>query len=104
MASQDVSTAAGAQDAIAALQSFSDNLTTQKGSSVDAGLARLGSAQDTLNSAKAVTAEALSRVSDTDFASAISDLTRAKVLQKYQISALSSMNQLQASLIKDLSG
>ena len=104
VASQDVSTAAGAQDAIAALQSFSDNLTTQKGSSVDAGLARLGSAQDTLNSAKAVTAEALSRVSDTDFASAISDLTRAKVLQKYQISALSSMNQLQASLIKDLSG
>jgi flagellin-like hook-associated protein FlgL len=59
--------------------------------------------QDTLSSAKAVTAEALSQASDTDFASAISDLTRAKALQQYQVAALSSMNQLQASLIKELS-
>ena len=103
VASQDVSTAAGAQDAVAALQSFSDNLASQRGASVDAGLARLGSVQDTLSSTKAVTAEALSQASDTDFASAISDLTRAKALQQYQVAALSSMNQLQASLIKELS-
>jgi flagellin len=103
VASQDVSTSAGAQNAVAALQNFSDTLTSQRGASVDAGLARLGSVQDTLSSAKAVTATALSQASDTDFASAISDLNRAKALQQYQVSALSSMNQLQASLIKELS-
>jgi flagellin len=102
LASQDVSSAAGAESAVAALQSFSDNLTTQRGASVDAGLSRLGSVQDTLSNARLVNQQAFSQISDVDVGAAVSDLTRAKVLMQYQASSASSMNSLQASLIKQL--
>jgi len=102
LASQNVGSAAGAQNAVAAIQNFSDNLTAQRGESVDAGLSRLGSVQDTLSSAKLVNQQAFSQVNDVDVGAAASDLTRAKVLMQYQASSISSMNSLQASLIKQL--
>jgi flagellin-like hook-associated protein FlgL len=58
--------------------------------------------QDTLSSAKLVNQQAFSQVNDVDVGAAASDLTRAKVLMQYQASSISSMNSLQASLIKQL--
>ena len=81
IASQDISTQAGAQNALAALQQFSQDLEAQRGGSIDSALARLDSVYNSLGSQRLTQSEALSRLQDADISSTIPEALRTKVLQ-----------------------
>ncbi len=104
VASQDISTQAGAQAAASAIEDFSKQLTSQRASAFDAPAARLSSASDSLSSAIVTSAQALSQISDANIGGAISDFSRAKVMIQYELAATAQRNQLQTSTIKQLIG
>jgi flagellin len=96
LTSQDISTQAGAQNAMAAIQQFSQDLSTQRGGSIDAAMARLESVQNNLSSQRVAQSESLSRIQDADIPSAVVEATRNKVLQQYQVSLIKQASQLQS--------
>ena len=97
LTSQDISTQAGAQNAMAAIEQFSQDLSTQRGGSIDAAMSRLESVQNSLSTHRVVRSESLSRIQDADIPSAVVEATRNKVLQQYQVSLIKQASQLQAS-------
>lgn len=104
VASQDISTQAGAQNAMAAIQQFSQDLSTQRGGSIDAAMARLESVQNNLSSQRVAQSGALSRIQDADLPSAVGEATRNKVLQQYQVSLIKQASQLQRTTQLSLLG
>jgi len=92
-AALNISTAAGAQSAIAALDSALSQINTSRGS-LGAYQNRFSSAIASLQtSAENVTA-ARSRIQDADFASETASLTRAQILQQAGTAMLAQANQL----------
>lgn len=104
LSSQDLSTQAGAQAALSAIQDFSSQLSSQRGASIDSALSRLDSIQSNLQSQNVVQSSALSQISDVDVGSAAADFVRSKVMAQYQAALLSQSSQLQASTLKSLFG
>ena len=83
---QDISTQAGAQAAMSVIDQFSQDLTSQRTGSIGTALSRLDSIQSNLSSSNIAHNTALSQIQDADLPSAVIELTKAKVLQQYQVS------------------
>ena len=95
--SQDISTQAGAQAAMSVLDQFSQDLTAQRSGTIGSAMSRLDSIQSNLSSTNIAQRSALSQMQDTDLPSAIIELTKAKVLQQYQVSLVKQSSTLEAS-------
>ena len=95
--SQDISTQAGAQAAMSAIDQFSQDLTTQRTGTIGSAMSRLDSIQNNLSNQSITYSSALSQIRDADLSSAVVDLTRAKVLQQYQVALFQQASILQAS-------
>ncbi len=101
LASLDVSTDAGAEAALAALDSAIGTVNSERGS-LGAVQNRLNSAFNTIQSTREGLSQAESRIRDVDVASESADLTRNSILQQAAVSVLSQANvqpQLALSLI-----
>ncbi len=95
--SQDISSQAGAQAAMSALDQFSQDLISQRTGSIGSALSRLDSIQSNLSSSNIAHNTALSQIQDADIPSAVIELTKAKVLQQYQVSLVQQSVPLSAS-------
>jgi flagellin len=102
--SQDISTQAGAQAAMSALEQFSQDLTTQRTGSIGTAMSRLDSIQNTLASSNIAQSSALSQIQDADIPSAVMELSKAKVLQQYQVALVKQSSALQASSMLSMFG
>ncbi len=99
LGSVDVSTATGASNALASIDSAINNVA---GFMKDVGVyqSRLSIRQDVLNENVNNNSSALSRIQDTDFAKAQSDSIKLQILQQTAISALSQANSAPQSVLK----
>jgi|LauGreDrversion4_2_1035121.scaffolds.fasta_scaffold02519_6 flagellin len=95
--SQDISTQAGGQAAMSAIDQFAQDLTTQRTGTIGSAMSRLESIQNNLSNQSITYNSALSQIRDADLSSAVVDLTRAKVLQQYQVALFQQASILQAS-------
>jgi flagellin len=95
--SQNISTQAGAQAAMSAVEQFSQDLTSQRVGSIGSAMSRLDSIQKNLSSQSISQNSALSQIQDADIPSAVVDVTRAKVLQQYQVSLIQQSSKINAS-------
>jgi flagellin len=95
--SQDISTQAGAQAAMSAIEQFSQDLTTQRTGTIGSAMSRLDSIQNNLSSQSITQNSALSQIRDADLPAAIVELTKAKVLQQYQVALVKQASMLDAS-------
>ena len=97
----DVSTDAGAEQALASLDSAIDSVNSERGS-LGAIQNRLSSAFNSIQSTREGLSQAESRIRDVDVASESADLTRNSIMQQAAVSILSQANvqpQLALSLI-----
>jgi flagellin len=95
--SQNLGTQAGAQAAMSALEQFSRDLTSERSGSIGTGIARLESVQNNLSTQNIAQNSARSQIQDADIPSVIADMTKAKVLQSYQVSVMQQSAFLQGS-------
>jgi flagellin len=95
--SQDISTQAGAQAAMSALDTFSQDLISQRTGTIGSAMSRLESIQNNLSTQSVAQTSALSQIRDADLPSAVVELTKAKVLQQYQVALIKQSSMLQAS-------
>jgi flagellin len=95
--SQDISTQAGAQSAMSALDQFSQDLTSQRAGTIGSAMSRLDSIQSNLSSTNIAQSSAISQIQDTDLPSAVVELTKAQVLQQYQVALVKQSSTLEAS-------
>jgi flagellin len=102
LTSQDISTQAGAEAAMGAVEQFSKDLSTQRGGTIDAAMSRLESVANTLSSRRIGQQESLSRIQDADVASTVLDATRNKVLQQYQVSLINQSAKNSQSILSIL--
>ena len=89
--SEDVTTAANASSALAAIDTAIDLVTTGRGG-LGAAQNRLGSAIASIASAREALSAAESRIRDVDVASETADLTRNTILQQAAVSVLAQAN------------
>ena len=89
--SEDVSTAANASAAIAAIDSAIDDVTAARGE-LGAGINRMSSAIASILNTRENLSAAESRIRDVDIATETSDLTRNSILQQAAISVLAQAN------------
>jgi flagellin len=94
---QDISTQAAAQAAMSALDQFSQDLISQRTGSIGSAMSRLDSIQSNLSSSNIATQGALSQIQDADIPSVVLELTKAKVLQQYQVASVQQSVMLSAS-------
>jgi len=87
-----VGTAAAAQLAVSALDDAISVLNTRR-SVIGAGINRLTHAIDNLSNVAQNTSEARSRVTDTDYATATSELARSQIIQQAGMAMLAQANQ-----------
>lgn len=99
LTSQNIGTQAGAQAAMGAISQFSQDLSTQRGGSIDAAMSRLNSIQNTLETRRVAEQESLSRIQDADIGSTALDVSRNKVLQQYQVALVKQSSMLQQSIL-----
>lgn len=102
LTSQDISTQAGAQTAMGAIEQFSKDLSAQRGGTIDAAMSRLESIQNNLSSRKVAEQGALSQIQDADIGTAVLEATRNKVLQQYQVSLIKQSSLIQNSVLSIL--
>jgi flagellin len=95
----DISSAAGAQKAIAALDKAISNIDSQR-ADLGAVQNRFDSTVANLQSISQNSTAARSRVQDADFASETAELTKQQTLQQASTAILSQANQLPASVLK----
>lgn len=99
LSSQNIGTQAGAQAAMGAIEQFSQDLSTQKGGTIDAAMSRLDSIQSNLSTRRTAEQESLSRIQDTDVGAAALELNRNKVLQQYQVALIKQSAQLNNTIL-----
>lgn len=102
LTSQDISTQAGAQAAMGAIEQFSKDLSAQRGGTIDAAMSRLQSISNNLSSRRIGQQESLSRIQDADIGSTVLEATRNKVLQQYQVSLISQAAKNSQSILSIL--
>ena len=99
LTSQDISTQAGAQAAMSAIDQFSKDLSTQRGGSIDAAMSRLDSIQNNLSTQRLAQQDSLSRIQDADIGATTLEVNRNKVLQQYQVSLIKQASFLQRTTL-----
>lgn len=104
VASQDISTQAGAQAAMSAVEQFSQDLTSERSGTIGSAMSRLESIQNNLSSQTITQNSALSQIQDADLPSVVAELTKAQVLQQYQVALVQQSSMLQASTRLSLLG
>jgi flagellin-like hook-associated protein FlgL len=82
---------------MSAIDQFAQDLTTQRTGTIGSAMSRLESIQNNLPNQSITYNSALSQIRDADLSSAVVDLTRAKVLQQYQVALFQQASILQAS-------
>jgi flagellin len=102
LASQDISTQAGAQAALDATQGFSDALSAQRGSSLGAAQARLDSIDSSLSAKRQTDQEALSRIQDADYAEEVAQATALMIRAQTGTALQAQTYNLNANVIKTL--
>jgi len=98
VAALDISSASGAQSAIAALDAALSQVNTSRGA-LGAYQNRFGSAVANLATAAENMSAARSRIQDADFAAETANLTRAQILQQAGTAMLSQANQLPQTVL-----
>jgi flagellin len=93
-----INTAGGASDAIAALDVALSTLNAQR-SIIGSAVNRLTHAVDNLTYAAQTASESRSKVEDTDYAAATSDLARQQIIQQAATAILAQANQQQQSVL-----
>ena len=96
--STSISTAGDASDAITALDTAISFLNTQR-STIGSAVNRLTHAVDNLTMASQTTSESRSKVEDTDYANATSDLARQQIIQQAATAILAQANQQPQSVL-----
>ncbi len=86
--SQDISTQAEAEAAVTSVEQFLQELTSQRSSIVGSAIARLESMNTTTSSQTIAQSSALSQIQDADLSSAVIDLTKARLLLRYQVTLI----------------
>jgi len=102
VASQDISTQAGAQAALSAVQSFSDNLSNQRSSTIGAAQSRLDSVDSSLSARGAAEAEALARIKDVDYAEEVASATAASIQSQVGVALSAQAKNINADIVKAL--
>jgi flagellin len=97
-ATATIDTASGASDAISNLDSALTLLNTQR-STIGAAVNRLTHAVDNLTNISQNTSESRSKVEDTDYASATSELARTQIIQQAATAILAQANQQPQSVL-----
>ena len=82
---------------MSALDQFSQDLTAQRTGTIGSAMSRLDSIQSNLSSTNIAQRSALSQMQDTDLPSAVIELTKAQVLQQYQVALVKQSSALEAS-------
>ena len=93
-----IASAGGASDAITALDTAISFLNTQR-STIGSAVNRLTHAVDNLTMASQTTSESRSKVEDTDYANATSDLARQQIIQQAATAILAQANQQPQSVL-----
>ena len=99
----DLTTQAGAREALDTIEEYQTRIAAERGT-IGSAVSRLSSSLRTLQSAQANYAEAYSRIMDTDIAAESADLVRNSILQNVTSSILSQANQIPnivLTLLKD---
>jgi flagellin len=102
LASQDISTQAGAQAALDAAQNFSETLSSERSSSLGAAQARLDSIDSSLAAKQQTDQEALSRIQDIDYAEEIAQATALTIRAQTSTALQAQTYNLNANVIKTL--
>jgi flagellin len=102
LASQDISTQAGAQAALAATQSFADSLSSQRSAALGAAESRLDSIDSSLQATQQTDQEALSRIQDVDYAEEIAQATALMIRAQTGAALDAQAKNLNANVIKTL--
>jgi flagellin len=93
-----ISSAGGASDAISALDLALSQLNTQR-SVIGAAVNRLTHAVDNLTNIAQNTSDSRSKVEDTDYAAATSELARQQIIQQAATAILAQANQQPQSVL-----
>ena len=93
-----INSAGGASAAIAALDLALSTLNAQR-STIGSAVNRLTHAVDNLTLAAQTASESRSKVEDTDYAAATSDLARQQIIQQAATAILAQANQQQQSVL-----
>jgi len=96
--STSIASADGASDAITALDTAISFLNSQR-STIGSAVNRLTHAVDNLTMASQTTSESRSKVEDTDYANATSDLARQQIIQQAATAILAQANQQPQSVL-----
>ncbi len=103
-ASQNIGTQAGAQQAIGAIQQFSQSLGNVRSSFIGSSQSRLDTIQQNISSQRIGESEALSRIVDLDYASQTSFNTGREIMAQASLAVLAQGNRLNAGIVSRLLG
>lgn len=101
LAVQDISTQAGAQQALGAVTSFVSDISAKRGE-VGAAVARMEEAGNLADSRRVTTIAAESRISDFDMAKGVAEMTAANIRAQAATALQAQANKLQSTTVLDL--
>lgn len=102
--SLDISTQAGAQAALEAVQTFTETVNTQRTDSIGAAQSRLSSIQSNLATSREAKMGAASRITDADIASEAANVVMQSIRSQASAAVLAQANQSSAVNMKMLLG
>jgi len=98
-----ISSTASAAAALALVDSGIESVTSAR-ATLGAAISRLNSAADNLTNVAQNTSESRSRILDTDYATATTELARTQIIQQAGTAVLAQANQIQSSVLALLKG
>ena len=104
VSSQNIGTQAGAQQAIGAIQQFSQSLGNVRSSFIGASQSRLDTIEQNISSQRIGSAEALSRIVDLDYASESSQNIGLSIRAQSSVALLAQGQRLNAGIVSRLLG
>lgn len=102
VSSQNIGTQGGAQQAITALQNFSQSLGNIRSSAIGSSQARLDTIEQNISSQRIGSSEALSRIVDLDYASQTSLHTGYQIKASSGVALMAQANKLNSSILQRL--
>jgi len=104
VSSQNIGSQSGAQSAISALQSFSQQLGSYRSSFIGASQSRLDTIEQNISAQKIGESEAYSRIVDLDYAKEVSFNTNKKIQASSGVAILAQSSRLNGSIVQKLLG
>lgn len=102
--SLDISTQAGAQAALGAVQDFSQTLNTQRAESIGAAQSRLNSASSVVSESRLAKMDAGSRIVDANIAEVAASLSKQQVQAKASVAMIAQAKNLDGATVSMLLG